>query len=57
MIGDLNGQVAVLRQLLITIGHQTKDSPEVREKIRRIRRQCVEACKHTHQLLLPQIHR
>ena len=56
MIGDLNGQVASYRQLLITIGH-SKDSPEVREKIRRIRRQCVEACKHTHQLLLPQIHR
>lgn len=56
LIGDLNGQVASLRQLLITIGHQSKDSPEVREKIRRIRRQCVESCKHTHQLLLPQIH-
>ena len=56
MIGELNGLVAQFRQLLITIG-QPKDSPEVREKIRRFRRQCVESCKHTNQLLLPQIHR
>lgn len=56
MIGELNSLVAQFRQLLITIG-QPKDSPEVREKIRRLRRQCVESCKHTNQLLLPQIHR
>jgi len=56
MIAELNSQVAQFRQLLITIG-QPKDSPEVREKIRRLRRQCVENCKHTNQLLLPQIHR
>ena len=56
MIGEVNSLVAQFRQLLILIG-QPKDSPEVREKIRRLRRQCVESCKHTNQLLLPQIHR
>ena len=55
MIGELNSQVAQYRQLLITIG-TTKDSPEVRERIRRVRRQCVEGCKHTTQLIQPQIH-
>lgn len=56
MIGEVNSLVAQFRQLLINIG-QPKDSPDVREKIRRLRRQCVESCKHTNQLLLPQIHR
>ena len=56
IISELNGQVALLRQMLIIIG-QPKDSPEHREKIRRLRRQCVDACKHVTQLLLPQIHR
>lgn len=55
MIGELNSQVAQYRQLLITIG-TTKDSPEIRERIRRVRRQCVEGCKHTTQLIQPQIH-
>ncbi|XP_032788236.1 uncharacterized protein LOC116925609 [Daphnia magna] len=55
MIGEVNNLVAQFRQLLIIIG-QPKDSPDVREKIRRLRRQCVESCKHTNQLLLPQIH-
>ncbi|KAL0278483.1 UNVERIFIED_CONTAM: hypothetical protein PYX00_000299 [Menopon gallinae] len=40
--------------MLIHIG-QSKDSPELREKIRKLRRSCVEGCKHTSQLLLPQI--
>ncbi|XP_063928790.1 uncharacterized protein LOC135141537 isoform X1 [Zophobas morio] len=54
LIIDINGQVALFRDLLIHIG-QTRDCPELREKIRKLRRSCVEACKHTSQLILPQL--
>ncbi|KAK4871509.1 hypothetical protein RN001_015633 [Aquatica leii] len=54
LILDINGQVALFRDLLIHIG-QARDCPELREKIRKLRRSCVEACKHTGQLILPQI--
>ncbi|KAL1129909.1 hypothetical protein AAG570_012853 [Ranatra chinensis] len=40
--------------MLIHIG-TTRDCPELREKIRKLRRTCVDAFKHTAQLLLPQI--
>ncbi|XP_046600562.1 uncharacterized protein LOC107219815 isoform X1 [Neodiprion lecontei] len=53
-IQDINSQVAQFRDLLINIG-QPRDSPELREKIRKLRRSCVEACKNTSQLVLPQI--
>ncbi|KAF5300181.1 hypothetical protein FQA39_LY11215 [Lamprigera yunnana] len=56
LIVDINGQVALFRDLLIHIG-QAKDCPELREKIRKLRRTCVEACKHTGQLILPQLRR
>ena len=56
VICDLNVQIATFRDLLIHVG-TAKDAPELREKIRRIRRQCVEACKQTHTTLLPQIKR
>lgn len=55
-IQDINSQVAQFRDLLINIG-QPRDSPELREKIRKLRRSCVEACKNTSQLVLPQIRR
>jgi 16S rRNA U1498 N3-methylase RsmE len=35
----------------------SKDAPELREKIRRVRRQCVEGCKQTNAQILPQIKR
>lgn len=56
LILEINGQVALFRDLLIHIG-QARDCPELREKIRKLRRSCVDACKHTSQLILPQIRR
>lgn len=54
LIVEINSQVALFRDLLIHVG-QSKDCPELREKIRKLRRACVEACKHTSSLILPQI--
>ncbi|KAG8331448.1 hypothetical protein J6590_041056 [Homalodisca vitripennis] len=54
LITEINSQVALFRDLLIHIG-TARDCPELREKIRKLRRTCVDACKHTSQLLLPQI--
>ena len=48
--------MAQYRDLLINIG-QPRDCPELREKIRRLRRNCVETCRHTSQLILPQVRR
>lgn len=56
LIVEINSQVALFRDLLIHIG-QSKDSPELREKVRKVRRACVEACKHTTQLIITQIKR
>ncbi|KYM96406.1 hypothetical protein ALC62_12912 [Cyphomyrmex costatus] len=53
-IQDINSQVAQFRDLLINIG-QPRDCPELREKIRKLRRNCVEACKSTSQLVLPHV--
>ncbi|EFN89513.1 hypothetical protein EAI_07089, partial [Harpegnathos saltator] len=53
-IQDINSQVAQFRDLLINIG-QSRDCPELREKIRKMRRNCVETCKHTSQLVLPHV--
>nr|XP_050864614.1 uncharacterized protein LOC127070549 isoform X1 [Vespula vulgaris]XP_050864615.1 uncharacterized protein LOC127070549 isoform X1 [Vespula vulgaris]XP_050864616.1 uncharacterized protein LOC127070549 isoform X1 [Vespula vulgaris] len=53
-IQDINCQVAQFRDLLINVG-QPRDCPELREKIRKLRRSCVEACKGTSQLVLPQV--
>ncbi|CAB3383446.1 Hypothetical predicted protein [Cloeon dipterum] len=57
LIAEINTQVATFRDLLIHVGHQSKDGPEMRERIRKLRRQCVEAFKHSVQLILPQIRR
>ena len=56
MIFDINVQIALFRDLLIHVG-TTKDGPELREKIRRVRRQCVEGCQQTNNQLLPQVKR
>ncbi|XP_031839821.1 decima [Nomia melanderi] len=55
-IEEINSQVAQFRDLLINIG-QARDCPELREKIRRLRRNCVEACKASSQHILPQVRR
>uniref|UniRef100_A0A336N1D2 CSON008569 protein n=1 Tax=Culicoides sonorensis TaxID=179676 RepID=A0A336N1D2_CULSO len=54
LIIEINSQVALFRDLLMHIG-QARDCPELREKIRKLRRSCVEACKHTTQLIVPQV--
>ena len=56
VICELNVQIAFFRDLLIHIG-TPKDSAELRERIRRVRRQCVEGCKQTNCQLLPLIKR
>jgi hypothetical protein len=56
LIVEINSQVALFRDLLIHVG-QARDSPELREKIRKLRRTLVDACRHTSQLLLPQVRR
>lgn len=53
LITEINCYVAQFRELLIFIG-QARDSPELREKIRKLRRSCVDACKHTAHLITPQ---
>ncbi|XP_050666308.1 uncharacterized protein LOC126966353 [Leptidea sinapis] len=52
LIADINVQLALFRDLLIHIGQPT-DCPELRERVRRLRRTCVEATKQTCQLVLP----
>lgn len=53
-VEEVNTHVAQFRDLLIHIG-QAKDGPEMREKIRRIRRQTIESCRHACQILLLQV--
>lgn len=53
---DINSQVASFRDMLIHIG-QKHDSPELRAKIRKTRRACVEACKNTTNTILPPLKR
>ncbi|XP_055919665.1 uncharacterized protein LOC129951502 [Eupeodes corollae] len=54
LIVEINSQVALFRDMLIHVG-QSKDCPELREKIRKLRRSCIEACKHTVQIIMPQV--
>ncbi|XP_049963785.1 uncharacterized protein LOC126484358 [Schistocerca serialis cubense] len=54
MVVEFNAQVALFRDLLIHVG-QPKDCPDLRERIRKQRRTCVETCRHTSQLLLPAV--
>ncbi|KMY88110.1 uncharacterized protein LOC6543461 [Drosophila erecta] len=54
LIVEINSHVALFRDMLIHVG-QAKDCPELREKIRKLRRTCVEALKHTAQILMPQV--
>lgn len=55
-VAEVNNYVAQFRDLLIHIG-QSRDGPEMREKIRRMRRLCLESCRHAVHLLLQQIRR
>ncbi|CAO1395505.1 unnamed protein product [Diamesa tonsa] len=51
---DINSQVASFRDMLIHIG-QKHDCPELRAKIRKTRRACVESCQSVSKIILPQI--
>ena len=50
----LNLQVALFRDLLLDVG-SSKDGPELREKIRRVRMDAVEKVRKTNTCLLPHI--
>uniref|UniRef100_A0A1I8QCC6 Uncharacterized protein n=1 Tax=Stomoxys calcitrans TaxID=35570 RepID=A0A1I8QCC6_STOCA len=45
LILDINAHVALFRDMLIHVG-QSKDNPELREKIRKYRHICVDECRH-----------
>uniref|UniRef100_A0ABD2W458 Syntaxin N-terminal domain-containing protein n=1 Tax=Trichogramma kaykai TaxID=54128 RepID=A0ABD2W458_9HYME len=53
-IHEINSQIAQFRDQLLTIG-QSRDCPELREKIRKTRRDCVNACKKASEMVLPQM--
>ena len=54
MICELNCHVALLREHLLAMGG-SRDSPELRERIRRTRLDCMTSCKQTAGRLLPHI--
>lgn len=56
MLIDINTQVASFRDMLIHIGHDKHDCPELRAQIRKTRRACVESIK-VARLNLPQFKR
>lgn len=56
MLIDINTQVASFRDMLIHIGHDKHDCPELRATIRKTRRACVESIK-VARLNLPQFKR
>lgn len=57
MLLEINCQIAQFRDLLIHIGHDKHDSPELRISIRKTRRSCVEQCLKVAELILPQMKR
>ncbi|XP_043213131.1 uncharacterized protein LOC122377241 [Amphibalanus amphitrite] len=54
MICELNCHVALLREHLLAMG-SSRDSPELRERIRRTRLDCMTSCRQTAARLLPHI--
>ncbi|CRK90559.1 CLUMA_CG004262, isoform A [Clunio marinus] len=55
MLIDINTQVASFRDMLIHIGHDKHDCPELRAQIRKTRRACVESCIKVAKSILPQL--
>uniref|UniRef100_A0A1A9WN30 Syntaxin N-terminal domain-containing protein n=1 Tax=Glossina brevipalpis TaxID=37001 RepID=A0A1A9WN30_9MUSC len=53
LIIEINSHVALFRDTLILVG-QPRDCPELREKIRKLRRNCVETSKHMAHLIMTQ---
>uniref|UniRef100_A0A1B0BDR9 Syntaxin N-terminal domain-containing protein n=1 Tax=Glossina palpalis gambiensis TaxID=67801 RepID=A0A1B0BDR9_9MUSC len=56
LIIEINSHVALFRDMLILVG-QPRDCPELREKIRKLRRTCVETSKHMAHLIMTQLKR
>uniref|UniRef100_A0A1B0ACK8 Syntaxin N-terminal domain-containing protein n=1 Tax=Glossina pallidipes TaxID=7398 RepID=A0A1B0ACK8_GLOPL len=56
LIIEINSHVALFRDMLILVG-QPRDCPELREKIRKLRRTCVETSKHMTHLIMTQLKR
>ncbi|KAF8794865.1 hypothetical protein HNY73_002787 [Argiope bruennichi] len=54
IIEELNSSVANFRDLLIHIG-KGHDNPEVRDKMRVMRKRCVDRCSAANRVLMPQI--
>ncbi|CAL1263394.1 unnamed protein product [Larinioides sclopetarius] len=54
IIEELNSSVANFRDLLIHIG-KGHDNPEVRDKMRVMRKKCVDRCSTANRVLMPQI--
>ncbi|XP_076305028.1 uncharacterized protein LOC143222413 isoform X2 [Tachypleus tridentatus] len=54
LIEELNYQTALFRDLLISVGNR-HDSPEVRDKIKQVRRKCLDICSSVSHVLMPQI--
>lgn len=54
IIEELNSLVANFRDLLIHVG-KSHDSPEIRDKMKTVRKKCVERCSAANRVLLPQI--
>ncbi|XP_020714953.1 uncharacterized protein LOC101449097 [Ceratitis capitata] len=54
VIVEINSHVSLFRDMLIQIG-QPKDCPELRENIRKLRRICVDTCKHMGQAIIPEV--
>ena len=57
MLIDINTQVASFRDMLIHIGHDKHDQPELRAQIRKTRRACVESCIKVARMILPHLKR
>ncbi|XP_043533362.1 regulator of G-protein signaling 7-binding protein-like [Chiloscyllium plagiosum] len=53
VIQDLNIQVALFRELVISIGNGSCDSPAVRKEIRDVRATCKALAKQSHQVCSP----
>ncbi|XP_075153726.1 uncharacterized protein LOC142227199 [Haematobia irritans] len=51
LISDINSHVALFRDMLIHVG-QSKDSPDLREKIRKYRHICVDEFKHAVDVII-----
>lgn len=55
-IDELNNVIAVFRDHLIHVA-KPQDSPEIRDKIRELRKKCLDLCVASSEIIMPQIRR